>query len=50
MIDINTLISEEFKEFEHPLKNNCRSFQKKVEDDKGTKYFISAYLYDFLDL
>jgi len=41
------LIDNGYKIFQDNWKNSIRGFQKRFRDDKGTKYFISIYHYNF---
>jgi hypothetical protein len=36
-----------YKWFEDHWKNSLRGFQKRFRDDKGTKYFITGYHWNF---
>jgi len=36
-----------YKWFEDNWKNSLRGFQKRFRDDKGTKYFITGYHWNF---
>lgn len=41
-----SLIDEGYKIFTINYKNALRGFQKKVEDEKGVRYFINVYHYN----
>jgi hypothetical protein len=43
---IGKLLDGGYEEFKDNLKNCTRSFQKRVRNDIGTKYFINAYYYE----
>lgn len=45
------LLNNGYKEFEIPPFDEYvdRFFQKKIKDDKGIKYFIDVYEYEFMD-
>jgi hypothetical protein len=41
------LIDNGYKIFQDNWKSSIRGFQKRIVDDKGTKYFITLYHYNF---
>ena len=42
-----TLIDNGYKFFQDNWKHSLRGFQKRFSDEKGTKYFITGYHYNF---
>lgn len=42
-----TLIDNGYRFFKDNLKNSIRGIQKKYTDEKGVKYFITGYHYNF---
>ena len=44
---IKELIKNDYKEFKDHFYGASRSFQRKVCDNKGIKYFINIYEWDF---
>jgi hypothetical protein len=41
------LIDNGYRWFKDNLKSSIRGFQKRITDEKGTKYFITGYHYNF---
>lgn len=46
-VSLDSLLKEGFKEYKSQFDHDCRCFQKRVKDEKGTKYFINCKYRDW---
>lgn len=45
-VSLDSLLESGFKEYKNQFEKHCRNFQKRVIDDRGTKYFIGCKYHD----